>query len=94
MLDKISHDKLTEIAKSVGSREGVEYADTFLTNQVINDDIGTRLLYMGASDSINNEVVRAVSHIINKAIEQSDDETIPVALNMLNAVKNLKLGES
>ncbi len=94
MLDKISHDKLTGIAKSVGSREGVEYADTFLTNQVINDDIGTRSLYMGASDSINNEVARAVSHIINKAIETSDDETIPVALNMLNAVKNLKLGES
>lgn len=94
MLDTISYDKMKSISESVGAREGVKYADSFIMHEIINDDISVRQLYAGASDSSSNEAVRVISHMVNKAIENADNDTIPVGLAMLNAVKNLKRGES
>ena len=50
--------------------------------------------YMGATDKADDNALRSLSYILNKAINASESATLDKATKLLNLQKNLAFGES
>jgi hypothetical protein len=85
---------LATVGKSVGSLEMGEYlASINSENPVLPNDIKSIWKYIGTADSSENESIRALSHIVKKALDAADDEALDRGINLLKVAKKLKFGE-
>lgn len=87
ILSKNAYNVLSGVAEEVESPSTQEFADAFLNNGVVLDDISQRELHIGAADSSSNDIIRAISHILNNALQDANRDTIPVITRLLQLKK-------
>lgn len=82
-------------AQSEQAGEQMEkYLDEITQNPAFDDDIGVLASNFGAVDSDSNEALRALSSIVNRALQKADDATLDRTLELLKLENALKVGES
>lgn len=81
------------IAENVGAYDAYEVAKALYDSKKL-DDISSRELYMGASDSSSSPIIRTISHIVNKAHMDADQEAFKVNVQLRRLANNLTSGES
>lgn len=80
-------------AESADSVEGVEYAAMLVKNFAVND-ISSVWSMFGSMDSSTNEGVRILAKMLEEANNKAHASTLRVAGDLVQAVKQLKRGES
>lgn len=83
---------LKKKAKEVGYKGIDKYIDALNGNGYI-DDISSLELLGGASDASANDAVRAISYMINTALNKAQFDTQDKQTDLLKLQKNLKRGE-
>jgi len=92
MLKENGIHTLKKKAKEVGYKGIDKYIDALNGNSVI-DDISSLELLGGASDASANDAVRAISYMINTALNKAQFATQDKETDLLKLQKNLKRGE-
>ena len=95
MLKENAIHTLRTTAKKVGYKEMDKYIEALNSkdaNMFVDDISGLELLG-GASDASANDAVRALSYIINKALDRAQFATNDKETDLLQLQKNLKSGE-
>lgn len=86
-------DQLQKTAENVGSVEMDAYIEALDRDDAVIDDISAFESLGGASDASANEAVRALSHIINKALNTAQFDAQDKGEELLKLQKALKRGE-
>lgn len=86
-------DQLQKTAENVGSVEMDAYIEALDRDDAVIDDISAFESLGGASDASANEAVRALSHIINKALNTAQFDAQDKGEELLKLQKALKKGE-
>lgn len=95
MLKANGINTLKNIAKHVGYKDIDKYIETLNTDDanLFAEDISALELLGGASDASANDAVRALSYIINRALNKAQFKTNDKETDLLQLQKNLKSGE-
>lgn len=95
MLKANGINTLKNIAKRVGYKDIDKYIETLNTDDanLFAEDISALELLGGASDASANDAVRALSYIINRALNKAQFKTNDKETDLLQLQKNLKSGE-
>ena len=95
MLKENGIDTLKKIAQKVGYKDIDKYIETLNTQDanLFAEDISALELLGGASDASANDAVRALSYIINNALQKAQFKTTDRETDLLQLQKNLKRGE-
>ena len=91
--NKLVAKQIEEQSKKSNSLEGVEYAALLLTEHKF-EDVSSIWTNFGSIDSSTNEALRILSTMLNEANKEAHSATLSVATKLMQAVKNLKRGES
>lgn len=81
------------IAEKVGAYDAYDVANALYDSKKL-DDISSRNLFMGASDSSPSPIIRTIAHIVNKAHTSADDEAFKVNVQLRRLEQALSSGES
>lgn len=86
---------LKKIADEVGNPDMDKYIQSLMSedSSLIVDDISQYEMLAGAADASANEAVRALTYIINKALNKAHYGAIDKQTDLLQLQKNLKRGE-
>lgn len=95
MLKENGIDTLKKIATKVGYKDIDKYIETLNTEDanLFAEDISALELLGGASDASANDAVRALSFIINQALQTAQFKTTDKETDLLQLQKNLQKGE-
>ena len=100
MLKKNVAQTIRNQAEKAGSIEGLEYVENVVEqfgvddNPIFSEDISSFEKWAGSMDSSTNEAIRAMSHMINNALDVAHEKTLSKAVELIAAKQKLGIGES
>lgn len=85
---------MQQVGEEVQSPEVQNYINQLVNGELsFGQDVGWFTKMFGAADSINNEAIKTLSHLISNVNDKVDESVFDTCVPLLKAQKDLKLGE-